>query len=148
MLENRAMDILLVDDSRGDARLVMEALRDEAPLDTLHHVTDGVEAMAFLRRSGPYTDKPRPDIVLLDLNMPKMDGREVLRAMKSDQTLKMIPVVALTTSAAREDVDFCYSSGANAFISKPVDLDEFINTIRQFKLFWLNVATLPRPGMA
>ncbi|CAA7614320.1 MULTISPECIES: response regulator [Magnetospirillum] len=142
------MEILLVDDSRGDARLVKEALREEAPLDTLHHVIDGVEAMAFLHRNGAYADKPRPDIVLLDLNMPKMDGREVLRAIKSDPSLKTIPVVTLTTSTQREDVDYCYSTGVNAFISKPVNLDDFIHTVRQFKQFWLSVATLPHPHAA
>ena len=139
----RALDILLVDDSRGDARLVQEALREESSLDTLHHVSDGIEAMAFLHRQGAYADKPRPDIVLLDLNMPKKDGREVLREIKADQNLRMIPVVALSTSAARDDVDYCYSFGANAFISKPVELDDFLQTIRQIRLFWLQVATLP-----
>ena len=148
MLVSRAMDILLVDDSRGDARLVLEALRDEAPLDTLHHVLNGIEAMDFLNQRGAYADKPRPDIILLDLNMPKMDGREVLKELKADPSLKMIPVVALTTSAAREDVEFCYSTGVNAYISKPVELDDFINTIRKFKQFWLNTATLPRPHVS
>jgi CheY-like chemotaxis protein len=139
----RAIEILLVEDSLGDARLVMEAMTGARLNNRLHHVMNGVEALAFMRQEGAYSTQPRPDIVLLDLNMPRMDGRAVLTQVRADPKLKAIPVIALTTSSAREDVEFCYGAGANAFISKPVDFDAFLNVIHQFENFWLSVVTLP-----
>lgn len=138
-----AIEILLVEDSLGDARLTMEALKENKFLNSLHHVTDGVEAMAFLYKQGQYSEVPRPDLILLDLNMPKMDGREVLQKIKQDEQLKRIPVVVLTTSQADEDILKSYDLNANCYISKPVDLDQFMEVIKSIKSFWLTIVKYP-----
>lgn len=140
---NRNVEVLLVEDNAGDARLVHEAFKEWRMLNRLHHVQDGVEAMAFLRGQGIYADAPRPDLVLLDLNLPRRDGRQVLQDMKADPALKAIPVVALTTSSDREDIDACYQSGANAYVTKPLDFAEFFNALSALRLFWFSVVTLP-----
>jgi CheY-like chemotaxis protein len=124
------IDILLVEDNPGDARLTMEVIKENKIVNNLHHVSDGVEAMAFLRKQGQYFDVPQPDLILLDLNMPKMDGREVLQNMKQDAQFRRIPVVVLTTSQAEEDVFRSYDLHANCYICKPVDLDQFIEGIK------------------
>ncbi len=139
----RPIEILIVEDNPGDARLVREALSDGHIHNNLYHVEDGAEALELLRRQGRYADAPRPDIVLLDLNMPRVDGREVLVEMKRDPDLKEIPVIALTTSSAHEDVEACYKAGANAYITKPVDFKVFVNAIKTFNQFWFSVVTLP-----
>jgi len=141
------IEILLVEDNPGDERLTREALREGKGYHNLHWVKDGVEAMAFLRRQGKYADVPRPDIVLLDLNLPKKDGREVLEEIKSDEDLKRIPVVVLTTSKAEEDVLRTYNLHANCYVTKPVDLEKFIVVVRSIDVFWLTVVTLPPNGV-
>ncbi len=141
--ENRPVEILLVEDNPGDERLTREALKEGKVYSNLHWVKDGVEAMAFLRREGKYKDVPRPDIILLDLNLPKKDGREVLEEIKRDETLKRIPVVVLTTSKAEEDVLRTYNLHANCYVTKPVDLEKFIVVVKSIDVFWLTVVTLP-----
>ena len=149
MIEERGrvapVEILLVEDNAGDVRLTREALREGKVYSNLHWAKDGVEALEFLRREGKYADAPRPDIILLDLNLPKIDGREVLAAIKGDDQLKQIPVVVLTTSKAEEDVLRSYALHANCFITKPVDLDKFILVVKSIDRFWLTVVTLPPP---
>lgn len=140
----RPVEILLVEDNPGDARLTFEALKEGRLHNNVHHVTDGEQALQFLRRQGPYHDAPTPNIVLLDLNLPRRNGREVLADIKSDPDLKSIPVVALTTSSARDDVNACYALGANAYMVKPVEFDRFLEAVRAFEIFWLNVVVLPR----
>ena len=137
------IEILLVEDTPSDARLTREALKDARVLNRLHVVEDGAEAMAFLRREGPYAQVPRPDLVLLDLNLPGKDGREVLAEIKQDPALKRIPVVVLTTSQAERDIVQSYDLHANCYITKPVDLDQFITVIQSLKNFWLTVVKLP-----
>ena len=137
------VEILLVEDNPGDERLTREALREGKVYHNLHWVKDGVEAMAFLRRQGKYADVPRPDIVLLDLNLPKKDGREVLEEIKADKKLMRIPVVILTTSQAEEDVLRTYALHANCYVTKPVDLEQFIKVVKSIDNFWLTVVTLP-----
>lgn len=144
--ENRPVEILLVEDNPGDERLTREALKEGKVYNNLHWVKDGVEAMAFLRRQGKYADAPRPDIVLLDLNLPKKDGREVLQEIKTDADLKRIPVVVLTTSKAEEDVLRTYNLHANCYVTKPVDLEKFIVVVKSIDVFWLTVVTLPPNG--
>ena len=140
------LDLLLVEDSRTDVELTEEALAT-ARIDTrLHVVSDGEAALAFLRREPPHEAARRPDLVLLDLNMPRMDGREVLREMKQDERLRSIPVLILTTSGAQEDVAEAYARGANAYIRKPVHFEDFIATMRAIEAFWMSVATLPDEG--
>jgi chemotaxis family two-component system response regulator Rcp1 len=139
----RPVEILLVEDNPGDIRLTIEALRDAKVRNNLHVARDGVEAMAFLRREGPYANAPRPDLILLDLNLPRKDGREVLAEIKADARLRAIPVVVLTTSAAERDVVQSYNLHANCYSTKPVDLDQFIAVIRSIEEFWLMVVTLP-----
>ncbi len=139
----RPIDILLVEDSPADVRLTQEALKEAKVLNELHVVHDGVEAMAFLRKQGKYAPAPDPDLVLLDLNLPKKDGREVLAEIKEDDNLKRIPVVVITTSGAEEDVVRSYSLHANAYVTKPVDLKQFLEVIRSIERFWLAVVTLP-----
>ena len=141
--ENRPVEILLVEDNPGDERLTREALKEGKVYSNLHWVKDGVEAMQFLRREGKYTDVPRPDIILLDLNLPKKDGREVLQDIKNDDKLKRIPVVVLTTSKAEEDVLRSYNLHANCYVTKPVDLEKFIVVVKSIDVFWLTVVTLP-----
>jgi CheY-like chemotaxis protein len=138
-----SIEILLVEDSLGDARLTMEALKENKVLNKIHHAIDGVEAIAFLYKQGQYSEAPRPDLILLDLNMPKMDGREVLQKIKQDDQLKNIPVVVLTTSQAEEDIIKSYDLNANCYISKPVDLDQFMEVIKSIKSFWLTVVKYP-----
>jgi chemotaxis family two-component system response regulator Rcp1 len=137
------IEILLVEDNPGDALLTREAFDEARVRNNLHHVTDGVRAMEFLRREGEYERSPRPDIILLDLNMPRKGGLEVLEEVKNDPRLKDIPVVVLTTSAAEEDVVRSYQAHANAYITKPVDLAKFLSVVRTLEEFWLAVVRLP-----
>jgi chemotaxis family two-component system response regulator Rcp1 len=139
------IDILLVEDNPGDVRLTKEALKEGKVYNNLHWAKDGVEALEFLRREGIHKKAPRPDIILLDLNLPKKDGREVLSVIKNDDQLKNIPVVVLTTSKAEEDVLRSYALHANCYVTKPVDLEKFIVVVQSIDRFWLTVVTLP-PG--
>ena len=139
----KPIEILMVEDSPGDVRLTQEALRDAKVRNNFHVARDGVEALEFLRRQGDFTNAPRPDLVLLDLNMPRMDGREVLQEIKADPELRLIPVVILTTSKAEEDIVRSYELNANCYITKPVDLDQFMNVVRSIEEFWLTVVKLP-----
>jgi two-component system, chemotaxis family, response regulator Rcp1 len=139
----RPIEILLVEDSPADVRLTREALKEAKVLNTLHVVPDGVAALAFLRRQGRFANSPPPDLILLDLNLPKKDGREVLAEIKQDENFLRIPVVVLTTSRADEDVVRSYNLRANAYITKPVDLRQFLRVIRAIEDFWLAVVTLP-----
>lgn len=140
---NRPIEILLVEDNPGDARLTVEALKEGKVRNNLHHALDGVEAMRFLLREGEHKDKPRPDLVLLDLNLPRKDGREVLADMRKNPDLKTIPVVVLTTSEAEQDVVRTYELCANCYITKPVDLEKFITIVRSIEDFWLTIVRLP-----
>jgi two-component system, chemotaxis family, response regulator Rcp1 len=137
------VEILLVEDNPGDVELTRAALRRGKVRNTLHVAEDGEEAMAFLRREGAWRDAPRPDVILLDLNLPRMDGREVLEAVKQDPELRAIPVVVLTTSSGEEDIIRSYNLHANCYITKPVDLDRFIDVVRSIEDFWLSVVKLP-----
>jgi chemotaxis family two-component system response regulator Rcp1 len=139
----RPREILLIEDSPSDADLAREALDQGKILNNLHFVEDGVEAMKFLRRKEPYLRVPRPDLILLDLNLPKKTGVEVLTEIKTDQSLKLIPVVILSTSAAQEDIIQSYSLHANCYITKPVDFVQFTKVIRLIEEFWLAVVQLP-----
>ena len=139
----RPIELLLVEDSEPDVRLTMEALREAKVRNRLSVVEDGVEALAFLRREGRYADAPRPDLILLDLNLPRMDGRQVLDEIKNDQSLKSIPVVILTTSKSEEDVLRAYKLHANCYITKPVDFNRFMEVVQSIEDFWLTVVTLP-----
>lgn len=136
------IDVLLVEDDPGDVLLTKEAFADKIS-NRLHVVSDGVDAMAFLRKEGSYANAPTPDLVLLDLNLPRMDGREVLATIKNDETLRLIPVVVLTNSDAEEDRFGSYSLHANAHVSKPVDFERFINVVRQIDKFFISVVRLP-----
>jgi len=137
------MEILLVEDNPGDIRLTQEAIKAARIQHNLNVAEDGVKAMAFLRRVGEYAKAPRPDLILLDLNLPRKDGREVLAEIKNDVNLKRIPVVILTTSQAEEDIERTYDNHANCYISKPVDLDQFINVVKSIQDFWLTIVKLP-----
>jgi CheY-like chemotaxis protein len=139
------VEILLVEDNPGDYRLTQEALHEGKVYNNLHWAKDGVEALDFLHHRGKHAAAPRPDIILLDLNLPKKDGREVLAEIKEDTDLKSIPVVILTTSKAEEDVLRSYDLHANCYVTKPVDLDKFIVVVQSIDRFWLTIATLP-PG--
>lgn len=141
--ENGLIKILLIEDNPGDVRLTREALYEGKVLNRLSVANDGVEALDFLFRRGKHVDAPRPDLVLLDLNLPKKDGREVLAEIKADENLKRIPVVVLTTSQADEDVGRTYDLHANCYIAKPVDFDRFIQVVRSIDSFWLTVVKLP-----
>jgi CheY-like chemotaxis protein len=143
----KPIEILMVEDNPGDARLVVEALKDGKVRNKLTIVEDGVEAIAFLRKEGKYKNALRPDLMLLDLNMPRKDGREVLAEIKSDENLKRIPVVVLTTSEAEEDILKSYNLHANCYITKPVDLDKFIKVIEAIDDFWLTIVKLPPNGV-
>ncbi|WP_290817986.1 response regulator [Halovivax sp.] len=140
------VEILLVEDNPGDVRLTEEAFREARIENNLHVVTDGVEALQFLERRGEYGDVPRPDLVLLDLNLPRMNGDEVLEALKDDPELRTIPVIVLTSSAAEEDVVKSYKLHANAYLTKPVDPAEFIDTVQSFERFWFSIVKLPGAG--
>jgi CheY-like chemotaxis protein len=140
------VDVLLVEDDPGDVLLIQEAFADNKVRNRLHVVSDGVDALAFLRREGEYGDAPRPDLILLDLNLPRKDGREVLAEVKADDTLTTIPVVVLTTSKAEEDVLRSYKLHANAYVTKPVDFDRFIEVVRQIDEFFVTVVKLPKSG--
>ena len=142
----KPIDILLVEDNPGDVRLAQEALKDAKVLNKLYVVEDGVEALAFLRRQGKYAKMVRPDLILLDLNLPKKDGREVLAEIKVDEDLKRIPVVILTVSKAEEDIINTYNHHANCYITKPVDLDRFLEVVKAIEDFWLTVVKLPPNG--
>lgn len=139
----RPIEILLVEDSPGDVRLTREALKDAKVRNNLSVVSDGAEALAFLRREGDFASAVRPDLVLLDLNLPKLDGRDVLAQIKSDQMLRRIPVVVLTTSKAEQDILRTYDLHANCYITKPVDLDQFMVVIQSIEEFWLTIVKLP-----
>lgn len=139
----RAIEILLVEDNPGDARLTLEAFKEGRVLNHLTVINDGAEALEYLRREGPHADAKQPDLVLLDLNLPKKDGREVLAEVKSDARLRNIPVVVLTTSAAPEDVKKAYGEHANCYITKPVDLEQFLHVVQSIENFWLSLVKLP-----
>ncbi|MBN2623835.1 MAG: response regulator [Acidimicrobiales bacterium] len=139
----RPIEVLLVEDDEGDVLMTREALAEGKVLNHLHVVGDGVDALAFLRRSGAYADATRPDLVLLDLNLPKRDGRQVLQDIKGDDDLRRIPVVVLTTSEAEEDVLRSYDLHANAYVTKPVDFERFVDVIRQIDEFFISVVRLP-----
>lgn len=139
----RPIEILMVEDNPGDVRLTQEALKGAKVSNTLQVVEDGAAALDFLYRRGDYVDAPRPDLILLDLNLPKKNGREVLEVIKQDAQLKSIPVVILTTSQAEEDVVRAYSLHANCYISKPVDFTQFTKIVRTIEDFWLSIVTLP-----
>ena len=141
----KAIEILLVEDNAGDVRLTLETLKDTKLLNHVSVVKDGVEAMAFLRCEGKYATAPRPDLILLDLNLPKKDGREVLAEIKADERLRRIPVVVLTTSSAELDILRTYDLHANCYITKPVDLDQFTTVLRAIEQFWFTIVRLP-PG--
>lgn len=142
----KPIEILLVEDNPGDSRLAQEALKDSKIRNTIHVAADGIEAMAFLHREGEWEKAPRPDLILLDLNLPRMDGREVLAAIKSDDDLKRIPVVILTTSKDEEDVLRSYNLHANCYITKPIDLQQFMKVVRSVEDFWLTIVKLPPNG--
>ena len=138
------VEILLVEDNPGDVRLTQEAMKEGKMRNNLSVARDGVEAMAFLRREGQYADAPRPDVVLLDLNLPKKDGRSVLKEIKEDPNLRRIPVVILTSSKADEDVLNSYDLHANCYITKPGDLEQFIEVVKSVEGFWLQIVKLPK----
>jgi CheY-like chemotaxis protein len=142
-LINHTIEILLVEDNPADARLVMEVFKYFKIKNKIHIVEDGVEAINFLSNKSNYRDAPRPDIILLDLNLPKKDGREVLKEIKDDAKLKLIPVVILTTSSDEEDIYKTYSNHANCYVTKPVDFDQFIGVVKSIEDFWLTMVKLP-----
>jgi len=141
--EARPIEILLVEDSPSDTELTVEALRDFKVRNHVSVVEDGVQAMQFLRRQGQYAGAPRPDMIMLDLNLPRKDGREVLAEIKADESLKTIPTVVLTTSRAEQDILRAYQLNANCYITKPVDFNQFLEVVRSIETFWLVVVALP-----
>jgi len=142
--QGRPIEIFLAEDNPGDVRLTQEALRDNKVLNNLSVARDGAEAMAMLRREGQYADSPRPDLILLDLNLPKIDGREVLRRIKDDKDLRRIPVVIVTTSRDEQDILKAYVLYANCYVAKPVELEQFMEVVKSIETFWLTVVTLPK----
>jgi len=142
----RPVEFLLVEDNPGDVRLTKEALRDSKVRNNLNVLGDGISALAFLRREPPYENAPRPDIILLDLNLPRMDGREVLSTIKADPRLRRIPVVVITSSEAEQDILRTYDLHVNCYVTKPVDLDQFIKVVQSIENFWLTIVQLPPPG--
>ena len=142
-INGRQIEILLVEDSPGDIRLTQEALADAKIHNRMSVVNDGIQALEFLRNEGDNPDAPRPDLILMDLNMPRMDGRECLEKIKADEKLKSIPVVILTTSEAERDIAQSYQLQANCYISKPVDLDQFIEVVAAIEQFWFSIVKLP-----
>jgi len=143
MSDGRPIEILLVEDNAGDVRLTREALKEGKVRNNLSVARDGVEALAFLRRQGEFATAPRPDLILLDLNLPRKDGRDVLGEIKKEEALRRIPVVVLTTSKAEEDIVKTYELHANCYITKPVDLEQFIAVVKSIDDFWLTVVRLP-----
>lgn len=141
--QGKVIDILLVEDNPGDVRLAQEALKESKMRNKLFVVDDGVEAMAFLRQQGKYAGAPRPDLVILDLNLPRKSGREVLAEVKNDESLKRIPVVVLTVSRAEEDIIKCYNNYANCYITKPLDFNQFMEVTKSIEDFWLTIVKLP-----
>jgi CheY-like chemotaxis protein len=141
--KTRPIQILLIEDNPGDIRLTQEAFKESLISLVLNVATDGVEGINFLRKNPPYQDAPTPDLILLDLNLPKRDGREVLQEVKSDEFLRRIPVVILTTSTAEQDIQKAYSLHVNSYINKPVDFDKFFEIIQRIEDFWLSTAVLP-----
>jgi len=139
----RSIEILLVEDNPGDIRLTIEALKDSKLKNNLHVVKDGLEAISFLRKKGKYSNVPRPDLILLDLNLPKKNGKDVLAEIKNDPELKRIPVVVLTTSNAEEDIIKSYEYHANCYITKPVDFEQFIKVVKKIEDFWFTIVKLP-----
>jgi CheY-like chemotaxis protein len=144
--QGRPIEILLVEDSPSDTELTLEALRDFRVRNNVSVVEDGVLALEFLHQQGPYTEAPRPDLIMLDLNLPRKDGREVLTAIKSDERFRSIPVVVLTTSRADQDILRAYQLNANCYINKPVDFNQFLEVVHSIETFWLFVVTLPPPS--
>ena len=142
----RPIEILLVEDNPGDVRLTQEAMRDAKVLNRLNVVPDGVTALEYLRKESRYANAVCPDVILLDLNLPRMDGRELLAIIKGDNNLKRIPVVVLTTSAAEEDVLRAYNLHANCYVTKPVELDQFIEVVKSIDSFWFSIVNLPPNG--
>lgn len=140
------IEILIVEDNPGDVRLMQEAMRDSKVRNQIHVVEDGVAAMAYLHREGEYADAPCPDLIMLDLNLPMKDGREVLEEVKEDPELRRIPVVILTTSGAEDDILSTYNHHANCYITKPIDLTQFIHVVRAIDNFWLTIVKLPPDG--
>jgi CheY-like chemotaxis protein len=140
---SRPVEILLVEDNPGDVRLTIEALKEAKVHNHLNVARDGLEAMAFLHREGAHAHAPHPDLILLDLNLPRKDGREVLTEIKADPAFRRIPVVILTTSQAEEDIVKAYNLNANCYISKPVDLDQFVKVVKSIEDFWLEIVRLP-----
>ena len=143
VFEGRPVEILLVEDNAGDVRLAREGLRECKLLNNLSVTDDGVKALAFLRRQGEYANVPRPDLIMLDLNLPRKDGREVLREIKEDERLKCIPVVILTTSKAEEDIVKSYSLHANCYVTKPLAIEQFISVVQAIETFWFTIVKLP-----
>lgn len=141
---SRPIEVLLVEDNPGDVRLTREALREGKVRNNLSVVSDGVEAIAFLRREGKYASVVRPDLILLDLNLPRKDGREVLQEIKADPSLRHIPVVVLTSSQAEQDILRAYDLHANCYVTKPVDFDQFITVVRSIEDFWFTIVKLPQ----
>ena len=139
----QTVEILLVEDNPGDVRLTREALKDARIHNNLNVAADGIEALAYLRGEGPFADAPRPDLILLDLNLPRVDGREILQEIKSDEDLRRIPVVVLTTSSDERDITACYDLHANCYITKPVDLHQFLTIVKSIQQFWFGVVQLP-----
>lgn len=139
----KTAEILLIEDNLGDIRLIKEAFKEEKIINRVSVVEDGEAAMAFLRREGPYAGAVRPDLILLDLNLPKKDGREVLAEIKADEDLKRIPVVILTTSRAEEDILRTYNLHANCYVTKPVDVEQFLTVVRSIEDYWLAIVKLP-----
>lgn len=142
-LTAKIADILLVEDNPGDVRLTREALKESKISNNLHVVTDGVQAMDFLKRQGEHSGAIRPDLVLLDLNLPRMDGREVLAEIKADPELRRIPVVIMTSSEAEQDILTTYNLNANAYVTKPLDLEQFVRVVHSIEEFWLSIVKLP-----
>lgn len=142
-ISGRPIEILLVEDNPGDVRLTFEAFKEAKLGNHLHVAQDGQDALDFLRRRGKHADAPRPDLILLDLNLPKKDGREVLGEVKADPELRQIPVIVLTISRAEEDILKSYNLNANCYVSKPIELEQFLAVVRSIQNFWLTIVTLP-----
>jgi CheY-like chemotaxis protein len=140
---DKYFEILLIEDNLGDVRIAIEAFKESKIPVNVNHVTDGIKAFDFLKKASEYKNKPTPDLILLDLNLPKISGFEILSKLKSNDDLKQIPIVIFTTSHTQEDIEKCYKLGANSFISKPIDLDSFIDTIRVIGNYWFHLVKLP-----